>query len=134
MCVRVCVCVRVRVCVCACVCVCFRAARTRVCVRVLKRTSGDRGALTVQLTTPPTPHIHHSPHPPPTPLTPTSTSGEYALKATSNLELFRMINPNDYQASYVYENFLWDHCVKDWEFPEVEWGATVETTVYHHTK
>ena len=34
-----------------------------------------------------------------------ATTGKYVYRATTNVELFRMINPSEYMASYIYENF-----------------------------
>merc|ERR1711907_653318 len=49
-------------------------------------------------------------------------TGEYVYRATTNLELFQMINPAEYQGSYIYENFEWKHCTGAYSFPGVDWG------------
>lgn len=49
-------------------------------------------------------------------------SGEYKKLATSNIELLRMINPSDYQVSYIYEDFTWEHCSGYYTFENVSWG------------
>merc|ERR1711998_761098 len=51
-----------------------------------------------------------------------TTTGMYVYRATTNIELFRMINPSSYLASYIYEDFDFDHCTGAYEFPAVDWG------------
>ena len=50
-------------------------------------------------------------------------TGTYKKLATSNIELFHMINPKDYQVSYIYEDFTWDHCTGAYAFEDTEWGS-----------
>ena len=51
-------------------------------------------------------------------------TGKYQMRSTTNLELFRMINPKEYMVSYIYENFEWTHCDRGaYAFPEVDWAS-----------
>ena len=56
-------------------------------------------------------------------------TGKYQARVTSNLELFEILNPAEYMASYIYENFEWKHCHGAYEFPQVEWAGNTSSNL-----
>jgi len=55
-------------------------------------------------------------------------TGQYVYRATSNQELFQMINPAEYQGSYIYENFEWKHCESPYSFASTAWANITSYT------
>eukprot|EP00622_Pseudochattonella_farcimen_P003817 FR739070.1.p1 GENE.FR739070.1~~FR739070.1.p1 ORF type:complete len:189 (+),score=25.91 FR739070.1:525-1091(+) len=49
------------------------------------------------------------------------TTGTYVYRATTNIEVFRMIYPAEYMASYIYENFEWEQCEGRYSFLSIDW-------------
>merc|ERR1711998_543029 len=56
-----------------------------------------------------------------------ASTGKYVYRATTNIELFRMINPAEYMASYIYEDFEYTHCTGAYAFPAVAGGNSSDT-------